>query len=111
MQVTADGSRIPVDTAYDQKKQAVIVTVPETELTKKIQVSVAKEYVSAQNQVLSRCFDFLNQAEISFVCKDRIYRMLQAHDRVPVMLAQLHAMELDAGLYGALAEILTARQG
>lgn len=111
VQVTADGSRIPVDTAYDQKKQAVIVTVPETELTKKIQVSVAKEYVSAQNQVLSRCFDFLNQAEISFVCKDRIYRMLQAHDRVPVMLAQLHAMELDAGLYGALAEILTARQG
>ena len=40
--------------------------------------------------------------------KDRIYRLVQNGKRVPVLLAELHAMEIDRELYGALEEILTA---
>ena len=60
------------------------------------------------NRVEERIFQFLNQAEIAFDLKDRIYRLVQNGKRVPVLLAELHAMEIDRELYGALEEILTA---
>ncbi|MDE7313517.1 MAG: glycoside hydrolase family 31 protein [Eubacterium sp.] len=110
VQVTADGSDTAFTVKYDEKKQAVLVAVPKTKITKKIRVCVEKAYISTQNDVLQRCFDFLNQAEIGFVKKDRLYGIIQQESRVPVVLAQLNAMNLEDGLYGALTEILTARQ-
>lgn len=109
VQVTVDGNDTKCLVKYDPKMQSVLVSVPETEVVKRVQVCLEKTYLSTENQVLQRCFDFLDQAEIGFVCKDRLYEVLQKETRVPVVLAQFHAMDLDAGLYGALAEIITAR--
>ena len=49
----------------------------------------------------------LHQAEISFVQKDEIYELVKKERRVPVLLSQLSAMEVDDTLYEVLAELLT----
>ena len=62
-----------------------------------------------ENQVVETCFDFLNQAEISFVQKDKIYHLIQSEKRIPILIAELSTMGLEENLYGALMEIITAK--
>ena len=62
----------------------------------------------AGNDIVKESFDFLNQAEISFVLKDELYRLIEAASDRTVLLSQLAAMELDRNLFGALTEIISA---
>ena len=79
-----------------------------TSVTQKITVTIPASFAYVKNQVEERCFDFLNQAEISFVLKDRIYSLLRKGNDAAILVAELSAMELDPDLYGALVEIITA---
>ena len=79
-----------------------------TSVTQKITVTIPASFAYVKNQVEERCFDFLNQAEISFVLKDRIYALIQKRKDAAVLVAELAAMELEPDLYGALVEIITA---
>ena len=79
-----------------------------TSVAQKITVTIPASFTYAKNRVEERCFDFLNQAEISFVLKDRIYSLIQKQKDAAILVAELAAMDLDPDLYGALAEIITA---
>ena len=98
----------PIRELQDEAKQAVIVKLPMTSVTQKITVTIPASFAYVKNQVEERCFDFLNQAEISFVLKDRIYSLLRKGNDAAILVAELSAMELDPDLYGALVEIITA---
>ena len=52
---------------------------------------------------------FLNQAEIEFFLKDQIYALVQKENRLPVLISQLHTMNLEEKLLAVLIEILTAK--
>lgn len=78
----------------------------EADTAAEVQIILAGEV--ADNQTKERVFDFLNQAEIGFVLKDRLYQLITAGKKLPVLLSELQSMELDKDLYGALMEILTA---
>lgn len=93
---------------YDEAKQAVVVKLPMTSVAQKITVTIPASFTYVKNRVEERCFDFLNQAEISFVLKDRIYSLIQKQKDAAILVAELAAMDLDPDLYGALAEIITA---
>lgn len=93
---------------YNQKKKAVRISLKETAVTKKIQVFLPNSLQTQENPLMQLVFDFLNQAEIEFDKKDEIYRLVQTETRIPVLLAQLNAKNLDKNLYGVLLEILTA---
>ena len=43
-----------------------------------IEVSLEHTASGARNDVVERCFDFLNQAEIEFVQKDRVYELIRS---------------------------------
>lgn len=60
------------------------------------------------NDVRREIFAFLDQAEISFDCKDRIFRLAERQENTAQILSELAAMELPEGLYGVLTELLTA---
>ena len=70
--------------------------------------SLTQQIERSDNRTKERVFDFLNQAEIGFVLKDRLYQLITAGKKLPVLLSELQSMELDKDLYGALMEILTA---
>ena len=62
-----------------------------------------------KNDVQKRCFEFLDQAEISYVVKEQLYKAVRKERPVHLILAELAAMDLEPDLYGVLAEILSAR--
>lgn len=51
---------------------------------------------------------FLNQAEISFALKDRLYQLILDTEDKTILLSQLQSMELDRDLLGVLTEIIAA---
>ena len=51
---------------------------------------------------------FLNQAEISFAFKDRLYQLILDTEDKTILLSQLQSMELDRDLLGVLTEIIAA---
>ncbi|MEE1086809.1 MAG: glycoside hydrolase family 31 protein [Schaedlerella sp.] len=105
---TANGETIPISLSYDEKKQAVIVILPEIDVTKEIKIIIDKKLRSSKNNVLKNCFDFLNQAEMDFFLKDDIYSIIEKENRTPVLLAQLQTMNLGDKLLNILTELITA---
>ena len=107
--VTVAGQKIQTSDSYDDAKQAVVVLIPETAVCQEIRVWIDRTYLQEKNPVAKTCFDFLNQAEISFELKDRIYRLIEKEKRIPVLIAELGTMGLETNLYGALLEMITAK--
>lgn len=93
---------------YCSRKQAVKVSLPELEVGKKIRIRLRTELRSEKNHCEDVIFNFLDQAEIGFVLKDEIFELVKREKRIPVLLGQLKAMEMDEDLYGVLVEYLTA---
>ena len=102
------GAAVPAKTFYDSFRRVLSVTVEEVPTQAGLEISLGLEHRQEGNDTLERCFRFLDQAELSFDLKDEIYRRITGEPRIPVLLGQLSAMELDRDLYGVLLEILTA---
>lgn len=107
--VTVDGEQIEALTSYDSDKHTLTVQVPATSVTKEIRIVIDKTLCWLKNDVNNACFRFLNQAEIAFYLKDQIYEMIQKENRLPVLIAGLHTMNLDDKLLSALLELITAK--
>ena len=105
VKVLVNGAETEAAVKYEEKLQKICVEV-EADTAAEVQIILAGEV--ADNQTKERVFDFLNQAEIGFVLKDRLYQLITAGKNLPVLLSELQSMELDKDLYGALMEILTA---
>lgn len=105
VKVLVNGAETEVAVKYEEKLQKICVEA-EADTAAEVQIIFAGEV--ADNQTKERVFDFLNQAEIGFVLKDRLYQLITAGKKLPVLLSELQSMELDKDLYGALMEILTA---
>ena len=107
--VKKNGVEIRVQLFYDQWKKAVVVEIPETETDAMLEVSLECTASEVQNCVVERCFDFLNQAEIEFAQKDRLYELIKSKRPVAEILSELFVMDICSELKGVLVEILTAK--
>lgn len=108
VEVRVGGTVRPACTSYDALRRVLRVTVSDVPVTAELRVTLCLADRQPGNDVKERCFRFLDQAEISFEQKDAIYRCITEAQHQTVLLGQLHAMNLDRDLYGALMEILTA---
>lgn len=106
--VTADGKPVDASVSYDSRKHAVLISIPEMPVTEEICICTEKAFLLKDNDVQKRAFDFLNQAEIAFALKEKIYGLIQKEKRLPVLISSLSALNMNKDLYGALLEILTA---
>lgn len=104
------GAVVPTKTSYDAFRRVLTVTVENVPVEAGVEISLDLAYRQAGNDTLERCFRFLDQAEVEFDLKDKIYRCIVGEKRTNVLLGQLNALGLDRDLYGALLEILTAWQ-
>lgn len=94
-------------TVYDKDTCTLTSTLKDIPVSTQIRL-LAEHAEAAENDIVKECFDFLNQAEISFVLKDTLYSMIQRSDDRTILLSQLQTMDLDADLLGALTEIISA---
>ena len=108
VKVEIDGKIVDVAVTYDKKKQAVEITISECDVTKEVKIFISEEALTNGNQIVERSFNFLNQAEIEFSLKERIYSLVTSGKSIPVKLAELKAMEIDKDLEGAMTEIISA---
>ncbi len=109
--VSADGSALSgsagCSAAYDDRTRTLTCTLKDVPVCTQIHL-IAEHAETAENDFVKECFDFLDQAEISFVLKDTLYGMiLKSKDRT-VLISELQAMDLDADLLGVLTEIICA---
>ena len=109
--VSADGSALSgsagCSAAYDDRTRTLTCTLKDVPVCTQIRL-IAEHAETAENDFVKECFDFLDQAEISFVLKDTLYGMiLKSKDRT-VLISELQAMDLDADLLGVLTEIICA---
>jgi alpha-glucosidase (family GH31 glycosyl hydrolase) len=105
--LAGDETLIPVSTTYDARKGILSVTLPALPVEQSLEIRMENP-VLRENPVKEELFDFINQAEIPFINKDKIYRTVTAELPVSSKLAALQSMKLDADLLGVLTEILTA---
>ncbi|WNS44218.1 TIM-barrel domain-containing protein [Paenibacillus sp. MMS20-IR301] len=106
--VTAGGVQIAADTSYDAASGMLTVTVPECQVTEALEITLAAAQV-AVNRIVDEVFALLNRAQIRFELKEQIYRLVRGNLSPAAVLAALASLKLEAPLYGALCEILSAR--
>ena len=80
----------------------------ELHVQNRLNVQIDRELQCKKNDMIERCFEFLNQAEISYFLKDQIYSMIQNEKRIPVLIGQLISMGLDEKLLAVLMEMISA---
>ena len=109
VEVKADGVSLPADqvsVTYIRNKKAVSVNISQVDTGRRLEIRVSGRERTCGNDMEERVYALLNQAEIEFLLKDRIYGLIRTGRSVPVLLSELHAMGVDRVLYGALAEVL-----
>lgn len=108
VRILIDGNEIKPSCFYDEQQQRLYIQIPKTAVNKEIRLTFSPDTISKENHVEQTCFDFLNQAEIEFVDKERIYRLIQEKKQTPLLISELNTMQLNPDLYGALIELITA---
>lgn len=107
VQTGAGGEKLSCDILYCEEKDSVQVKIGQVPRDQDIEIRFFNGQ-EAENSVAARCFDFLDQAELPFVLKDKLYQLvLGARDKT-ILISQLQGMELDLDLLGVLTEIITA---
>lgn len=74
-----------------------------------IEIRLSQNTQVAANPVQQQIFDFLNQAEIDFIAKEKIYQAARHAQETPeLLLSELQSMEITPDLSGAIQEIICA---
>lgn len=111
VKVFIGGREVVPEVCYDTLKQAVEIKLQKVSVLQTVRIVFHGDVQQKKNRVTERCFQFLNQAEIDFIEKDRIYSLIKTEKPAAEILTELLAWGIDRELYGVLAEILTARNG
>lgn len=102
--VMPDGGRADLLAKRKDNVSVAIENVP-------VNVSTAiylKGRVYRENEIVDRCFQILDRAEIEFELKKEIFDLIEKQTDAALLLKNLQAMKLNDDLYSALVEVITA---
>lgn len=103
-QVMADDSRAALSPEAGRDICIIIKNVPVKE-----EVAVyLKNRVRTENEIVERCYEIIDRAEMEYELKERVYSLIEAQADQGLLLNGLQSMELKEDLYLALEEIITA---
>lgn len=93
---------------YKDEKHTLCVEIQNRSVRENITVEFSEDILQIENQVEKEIFEFLDQAEMSYEEKERIYNEILKQRELSILISQLNAMEIDRDIMGVLLEILTA---
>ncbi|WP_251135738.1 glycoside hydrolase family 31 protein [Exiguobacterium sp. s133] len=99
--IVRDGETLPGE--YDPKKQSLTVSLGE--VTETVTLSLQVEMSTNDNR-MERLYEFLDQAEIGYDLKDRLYRLLTQRLEPINLMHQLQALDLEKDLVDCLLELM-----
>ena len=106
-QVYVDGKATEFSSYYNEQTQSLIVEINNISVEKRVEVVFSNGLDLAQEKLVERCFEVLEKAQMGYDHKAMAIYEVECHGKQA--LAGLLALELDAGVLGAMGEILTAR--
>ena len=106
-EVHVNGVPVAYDASYDPGTHCLSISLRDIPVTQEIVVRFPEGLCPADNDVQTRCFALLEQAQMDNTKKARAYAAIEALGKQAI--ATLLTLGLDEGVLGALVEILTAQ--
>ncbi|MDD3279258.1 MAG: glycoside hydrolase family 31 protein [Lachnospiraceae bacterium] len=96
---------------YEDTNHVLRIQIPKAAVTQELSMQIQAQQ-KLKNPVLKEAFDFLDEAEISYPLKEKIYEKIEAGinggKEKAMILSQLQSMDFDREIMGVLNEIITA---
>lgn len=106
--VTSNNKEVCYEKEYDNRMNMITITVNGINTLENLVVEFKDRIKLSCNDISTHVFDFLNQAQIEFELKDKIYNIINSHETSVKVIGELQVLELDEDLFGALCEIILA---
>lgn len=103
------GNEIPSQAQYDAERHIMRLTLHDVDTSRRCTIHYSSAVRLAENDVLERCDRILNNAQIEYETKQKIYTILSDSHRSP--LPRLLSLSLPVPLLDALAEQLSQTSG
>ena len=105
--IKSGNSTVQYAKKYDINLNVLELTVEQVEVSKVLLVQFEK-MVLCENKIEDRLLQLLDNAQIEFQLKEKIYYLFKRNSNTTKMISELHTMNLSQNLFGALCEILFA---
>lgn len=92
---------------YDKLTNTINIKIDKVNVYEEIDITIFNSGL-AQNNINERVFEFLNEAQIEFWIKEKIYYLIDKHKDPMKIISNLQTLELDSELFGVVCEIILA---
>lgn len=106
--VISDGKEVIYEKYYDNLMNTIIIRCNQIDVLKDLVVDFKDVMQLSRNNIDREIFDFLNEAQIRFDIKDKIYNIINSHENKTKIIGDLQTLDLDKDLFGAVCEIILA---
>ena len=109
--VTSEGKKVKFQQEYDTGRNSIELILDKVRTDRELLVQFGDRPQLADNRIEGELLSFLDQAQIEFQLKERIYGLVRAnlkqgHADAAKIITELHALGLNRNLFGVLCEIL-----
>lgn len=106
--VTSNNKEVAYEKEYDNLMNMIVIRSNEINTLEDLVVEFKGGTQLSCNNIIKHIFEFLNEAQIEFEIKDKIYNIINLHETSTKIIGELQALELNEDLFGALCEIILA---
>lgn len=106
--VQAGGVSVPFQAAFDTRRNILSVTLDAHSVTERIEVLLRRNAALMENDLLGNAYELLNRAQVPFMTKENLYRLLEGKGGRAEKLSTIHSTYMDEGIRQAVTELLTA---
>ena len=107
-EVLISGRTVPFEKVYDGKRNILSVTFGAVRVTDTVELSFREDAGLTDNNILDNAYDILNRAQVAFLTKERLFRLLKSDTGLTQKLSIIHSTYMDEGIRSAVTELLTA---
>ncbi|OOP74801.1 glycoside hydrolase family 31 protein [Clostridium beijerinckii] len=106
--ITSDNKEVVYEKEYDDLMNVIIIRCNEINTIKDLVVEFKGVMQLSSNNINRHVFNFLNEAQIKFHIKDKIYNIINSYEDPAKIIGVLQTLDLDEDLFGAICEIILA---
>ena len=106
--VESGEEKIPFERDYEPDTNTLKVKVQKVDTSKKLTIKLERVNGIKENNVEAQVFTMLDKAQIDYDLKNQVYHIVKKQTSRVQILAELHSLQLEQSLLGALYEIIAA---
>lgn len=106
--VSVGGETVEFTSEFDAKRNVLSVTLGAFAPRERVEVQMSEKTELVDNNILDNAYELLNRAQVAFLTKENLYRLLCAPGGVMEKLSTIYSTYMDEGIREAVTELLTA---